>query len=298
MKNSTIGRASKVCIHLLKLDHGAKGYFSPHFYPHNSPWKLLLNNIARQYSAWWAKKPRKNQLVELRALKNSKRGRKALLLGNGPSLNRLNVSEANSGNYEIWTVNEYSHLEVSHEVNPDYHVLSDPESFNEAFSSHTFRYLSQHNATLFIPFTFESKPFGNPIHAISFNDNEKIVGKKSICPLKPRSYSAVTLYKALALVHFLNYDEIYILGLDNTEFNGYRGTIDNKIVRVGMYAAGSTVTNESPIEVFTSGIAGRMTSYARLFGDLSMFDRKKIVNLNSESLVDVFTKVREHPLIK
>jgi hypothetical protein len=93
----------------------------------------------------------------------------------------------------------------------------------------------------------------------------------------------------------LNYDKIYILGIDNTNFYNYRGTPDNRIVDIGLNTAesidGSRSTFISEFETeFTSGIAGRMQSYSHLFGDLQKFPRDKIINLDRHSLIDVFPK--------
>ena len=105
-----------------------------------------------------------------------------------------------------------------------------------------------------------------------------------------------------AACHF-GYKKIYILGIDNTNFFNYRGRLDNKLTDIGQNTAvrikkeKSSLIEEFEVE-FTSGIAGRMQSYAHLFGDLFKFPAERILNLHNESLVDAFPKIESHPLIK
>jgi hypothetical protein len=100
----------------------------------------------------------------------------------------------------------------------------------------------------------------------------------------------------------MNYDKIYLLGLDNTNFKSYVGSKDNILLDDSSITAEKNETDRtsvyaSPQIKFTSGIAGRMPSYALLFGDLKFFNKNKIVNLSENSLVDVFIKESNHPLV-
>ena len=91
-----------------------------------------------------------------------------------------------------------------------------------------------------------------------------------------------------------------MLGLDNTEFKSYVGSLDNKIyVNNDSHYAKSSIelsTTNSP-EGFTSGMSGRMQSYALQFGDLHLFSKCNIINLDPKSLIDVFKKAESHPAL-
>ena len=124
---------------------------------------------------------------------------------------------------------------------------------------------------------------------------------RNILPIKPRGYTSVTLYKALSVACYMGYSEIYVLGLDNTEFYSYYGNLNNTLgVNAATYAKkkidalDSSNTSPSP---FVSGIAGRMQSYAHLFGDLRLFSKHKIFNLDANSLTDAFMKIESHPCV-
>ncbi len=45
------------------------------------------------------------------------------------------------------------------------------------------------------------------------------------------------------------------------------------------------------------GMAGRMQTYAHLFGDLELFPKSKIRMLDGNSLIDSFEKESKHPLV-
>jgi hypothetical protein len=51
------------------------------------------------------------------------------------------------------------------------------------------------------------------------------------------------------------------------------------------------------MDEFKYGMAGRMESYALLFGDLFKFDRTKFIMLDKNSLIDAFEKLETHPMI-
>ena len=101
---------------------------------------------------------------------------------------------------------------------------------------------------------------------------------------------------------FMGYDKIYLLGFDNSNFLNYRGRPDNLMQDLGGATAERKFEKKSSFigeyeKEFTSGMAGRMQSYAHLFGDLQKFDNEKIFNLDPYSLTDAFPKILNHPLV-
>jgi hypothetical protein len=89
----------------------------------------------------------------------------------------------------------------------------------------------------------------------------------------------------------MGYDKIFILGVDNTEFKSLIGDINNKTLLEtnNLYVENSLVPMKF---VFGSagGIAGQFLQYANWFGDFKKFPRDRIVNLDTESLIDAFPK--------
>jgi hypothetical protein len=89
----------------------------------------------------------------------------------------------------------------------------------------------------------------------------------------------------------MGYDKIYILGVDNTEFKSLVGNISNRTLLEikNLYDKNSLLE----IKHFAGpdcGIAGQFLQYANWFGDFSKFPKDKIINLDTQSLIDAFPK--------
>ena len=274
-------------------------YASPHYYHGRSASKLLLNNfLLFLFRFILTKQPPKNLINPTRKLKNSKLGKTALVLGNGPSIDSLNVTSLSRHVDDIYCINEFYKLEISRELKCNNYVLSDPMNFADkdfVLPANFVELLSQNGARLFVPH-WSAKLFPNFLSSLElfyFDDRERIWCNRKISPVRPRNYRSVTLYKALALACYQGYSTIYVLGLDNTEFNSYQGSHSNIIYHnLGTY--GAQISPSVPISmegVFHSGMAGRMQSYSHLFGDLKKFSRYNIINLDQSSLTDIFPKV-------
>ncbi len=275
---------------------------SPHYDYGDSILKLSVHNLLTYYSYARAVKPPRKIFEGTRKLKNSKSGKTALLLGNGHSLSMLNTSIIPKYIDDIFVVNDFFKLEVSKYIKPTYYVLSDPLDFQskknkKQVHSGLHKYITDNECILILPHTANLQEYDQ----IIFNDLELRIGNK-INPLRPRRYTSVTLYKALAMAEWFGYEKIFILGLDNTELIGYVGDHENRIFsKAQRYApmidSYQSESNVQEMNMFVSGMAGRMKSYSRLFSDLKKFNTSHIVNLNENSIVDVFHKVQNHPLV-
>jgi hypothetical protein len=265
--------------------------------------KLLLHNVAELITFLFQPGPSASQKKSITSLKGVARGRYAVVLGNGPSLDLL-APDRLTEIHDVFVVNDFYKHKVSVNVRPSFYVLSDNidvENFSNDPDGGLAKYILKSNSRLVLPHT--SGNLSNPanIRIHYFDDRQTFRPFGGVRPDKPRSYISVTLYKALALAQYMGYERIYVLGLDNTEFVSYRGTIDNLIFRGELsyadlaagFEAGARVMKE-----FEHGMAGRMQSYSHLFGDLFKFDRNRIIQLDQHSIVDAFNKVSEHPLIK
>lgn len=280
---------------------------SPHYYHGRSVAKLAIQNLLQLISFFKTPRPKRGQLDATRVLKNSKMGKVALVLGSGPSLNNLNTDVLSDYVDDVFVINSFNQLKVATKIKPDFYGLSDPAHFgslsNEQASelSELLNYVRGSGATLVLPHTaFLAKVFID-FKCVFFDDREKTFLNTNISPMKPRSYGSTTIYKMLAMATFMGYDEIFILGFDNTNFLNYRGRPDNLMQDVGGATATRKVETKSTFiydyeKEFTSGMAGRMQSYAHLFGDLHKFKKFKVSNLDPNSLTDAFPKVGNHPL--
>jgi hypothetical protein len=148
---------------------------------------------------------------------------------------------------------------------------------------------------LIAPHTAHQSEFFSTCNKIYFDDRELTFFNGNIYPDAPRAYASNTFYKLLAMACYFGYEEIYIIGLENTNFKNYVGNVNNQIVDLGEETAKRNTSKVSALieatEIeFTSGMAGRMQSYSHLFGDLGLFEDHRIINLSEKSLVDVFEK--------
>ncbi len=280
---------------------------SPHYYHGRSITKLALHNAIELISFFKTPRPKREQLKRTRILKNSKKGKVALILGSGPSLDNLNTNLLGDYVDDVFVINSFNQLEVATRIKPAFYGLSDPAHFGILSVEQSLElngildYIKRCEATLVLPHTaFLAKIFTG-FDRVFFDDREKTFLNRNIGPLKPRSYGSTTVYKMLAMATFMGYEEIFVLGFDNTNFLNYRGRPDNLMQDIGGATAirkikiKSTFIGEYEKE-FTSGMAGRMQSYAHLFGDLHKFKKFKISNLDPYSLTDAFPKVTNHPL--
>lgn len=279
---------------------------SPHYFYGRSVRRLFIYNLVQKMQFYRRRGPSRVLLKQTKEMKNSRKGKTALILGSGPSLNTLKAEIARNFFDDIFVVNNYYLHEVSKILRPDFYCLSDPNYFvsDKTNAIHNdnrlFDFILENNATLLVSHFYRNSRIDKRIKTIFFDDREWRGYRSNISPMRPRSYGSFTLYKALALACFFGYDRIFVLGLDNTEFKSYVGSKDNKIYvdNFSNYAK-SEVELRSTVspEGFSSGIAGRMQSYALQFSDLFLFNKHKIFNLDPKSLVDAFEKTDSHPAI-
>jgi hypothetical protein len=274
---------------------------SPHFYTQRSVILLLLHNFLRLIAFLKTPRPERRILLETRKLRNTKNGKAALLIAGGPSVDLLNSEYIKTAGYDIFAMNGYNRFSISKSLVPNYYCLSDPLHFAPRSDQgieevrRLEKYIYSQNITLIAPHTAHKSRFFSSCEKVYFDDRELTLFNNNIYPVSPRAYCSNTFYKLLAMACYLGYEEIYIIGLENSNFKNYVGNAKNQIVDLGEETAKRTTKDisalieQSEIE-FTSGMAGRMQSYSHLFGDLRLFKSHRIINLSEKSLVDVFEK--------
>lgn len=272
---------------------------STHYYSGRSAFKLMRQKVLHFIFIYLpSPKPAKDQLKKIQSMHNSQVGRGAIVLGNGPSLNKLEIQNI-SNEVDIFAVNQYYALDIAKVLIPKFYVLSDPLSFSESLEGLVlepllYDYLVSNKCVLILPHTVILSDRIPLKEVIYFDDRERFIFNTNIAPTKPRSYISVTSYKALACAIHFGYEQIDVIGFDNTEFYSYLGTNTNSIVHTGKSYATRNPNNLDGVglemDMLVSGMAGRMQSYAHLFGDLVKFSSFNITNLDTESLTDAFPK--------
>jgi hypothetical protein len=282
---------------------------SPHFYHERSATLQLVQNLMQVVSFVRTPAPARDCMKSMKRMQGSKSTKTALVLGAGPSADLLITSRVPEFIDDIFVINGFNNLTIAGEITPSYYGLSDPAHFGPLEGkqlderNEILNYVKNCSATLILPHTaFGSKVFDNH-DKLFFDDRELTFFNNSISPIRPRGYGSTTIYKMLAAACHFGYQRIYLLGVDNTNFLNYVGRVDNKLTDLGQNTANRKIHFKSSLireyeQEFTSGIAGRMQSYAHLFGDLMKFPSSQIINLHKKSLVDAFPKLDSHPLIR
>ena len=266
---------------------------SAHYYFGRSPIKLAIQQFLRFLAFLKTPAPSAELLSAMSSIKNTKNGMTALIIGNGPSQELLFAEKVNQYFDDVFVVNDFHKMPAAREINATYYGLSDPISFRTDIPEiaqdlvSLESYARKTGCAFLLPHLKEIE-FSHLSNKKYFFDDRELIFLKKISPLKPRPYTSVTLYKTLSVALHLGYSNIYIIGLDNTEFYNYRGAISNHLYN----------QDADMSFVFESGISGRMQSYAHLFGDLNKFPSDKIINLDSRSLTDAFPKIESHPVLR
>jgi hypothetical protein len=243
----------------------------------------------------------------------------AFVFANGPSLKKLDflkIKKYQEEGFKIFCVNSFIADGTDLIFIPDYYVLSDPAFFgffNELYEIHgkeadkrveeikkNINALKKYkNIEIFIPIQFHGK-LDMPNEIFYFNDIEYRWFNKNVSNiLFPRFYLSMTAYKALSIASFMGFKKVYICGFDNDYFkhitvdaendlyylnDHFKEQEDSKIIKV--------TCNEA------LNIAELLHGFSSLFEDLYKFPKDRIVNFDSESLLDAFNKKHDLDVYK
>jgi len=246
------------------------------------------------------------KLSSLRLLKNSRRGKCALVIANGPSAERLRpnrVGELQSlGKLEVFVMNGFYKSGLNERIAPDHHVLSDPGHAPDAseFFEGLWLSISKGVSNVFCPRTWKiDSRVVEPERVVHFEDRSLELWSKNTSPLRPRGYLSMTAYKALAIANYMGFKKIYVVGLDNSMFLAFEVDEDNRILQSPNHAGGSGGKAPAHLDgLFPGGVADYF--YDLAFGAhqlKKLFGKYPIVNLDRASFTDTFTKFDELDLL-
>ena len=274
-------------------------------YPRRSVVSLALINLQEIWRFVFAIRPTRIQMSRTKSLRNSMVNKKALVLGNGPSLNKLDIKRVNQDGPDIWVVNNFYRFKGAKELRVTHYVITDPEHINlnekggNKELEEILRFIREKSATIVFPHWAVEAPLLaklDNVKILYLDDRQLSAWSKNTSPSKPRGYLTVTLYKALGFALFLGYKEICILGMDNSLFKSHVSDVHNRILQTpGDYAYTDKRTWDYT-ETFMDGMAGAFTMYSHLFGDLNKF-KGPIKNLDPDSLTTAFPKFASHQWI-
>jgi hypothetical protein len=252
----------------------------------------------------------KHFLRRTRSLKATQRSRSALVLGNGPSVAKLNlvaVSSQQELNLDVFVVNWFPLSELAKSITPNFIVLSDPAMAPSQVSDlrccQLWDYLSLHSEIkIVVPSSWSkylNKDLNWSVRTIYFNDLGMEGLSKNIDPTKPRGYLSLTVYKALAMASYLGYQNISILGVDNTMFQGLSVTPENDLMLGDKHFYAKQRPDQNMSNFYPNGVADFFYDISlcflhlrRCFGHL-----ENVYNLDGDSLVDCFQKNKDSALL-
>lgn len=250
-------------------------------------------------------------LKNTRSLAGSATGRQVLVIANGPSTSTLdprNVRDAMKGGMDCFAMNDFILTDLSTEITPTYYVLSDPldspDSPNER-ARRIWNRLDEHSTTtLVVPHRWWKVLRARTPTPLFFNDCGLQGWTRNISPMRAMAYMPMTSFKALAFALFLGYEEIFVIGFDNSNFKFLNVNPMNEIYYSGKTHFYSGVdstldTSASFVIDYRQGMADCLFDFSMCFYDLGhYFSYPSISNLDPCSLTDVFVKVVDSPLIR
>ena len=268
--------------------------------------RILLEFFFRSSIDFWALRQAHRSA---RSVRGSKRGRNAIVIANGPSVNKLDpakLAEAKTlGSLDIFAVNWFATSELAKFIEPDFYVLSDPDTgvnSEHLNSSSLWSQLSQwKSVTLVLPHNW-LKLFRSQTNfdAIFFDDRELIGWSKNLDLHRPRGFMSMTAFKALAAALYFDYDNIFVIGFDNSMYLNVSVNLDNELGQTPLHFYRESTEKVEKLENwYPGGMSDYLYDHARCFSDLRyIFSDSRITNLDPASLTDAFKKSRNGFLIK
>ena len=255
------------------------------------------------------------EIKKLSAIKGSKKGKRAIVIGNGPSQGLISckiLQKFSDAENDVFSVNFWSQNAELSKVAPQYLVISDPSTLTESKIDGSYSkylidsgkalkaYLLMHqNIILVAPVNqlHSLKEIFGAHRVLGFIDADMRWISSNIDPRMPRGYLSMTLFKALALAIHMGYDQVYLVGMDNTYPRDIFCDQKNRILNYERHAATADylidVSSQIPaMDVWAQDIF-------QLFHDLRRcFSGTQVMNLDCYSLTDVFPKIAHYSEIE
>ena len=241
-----------------------------------------------------------------RKAKSAYTNKDALIIANGPSVNRLHVANVlaaqSSGKLDVFALNWFPLSDLAQKIVPDFFCLSDPITkpgsqsvFKGKRTDEIWHYLdSKPTIKLILPHNWMkyTKSVKNKVE-IWIDDREFVGWSRSITVLKPRGYASVTAHKTIAAAVHMGYRTVYLIGLDNSLFKNVEVDEQNQITETPAHF----YDDEKSVDIrrqhlYPNGMQSLLYNYSLLFVYLkNCFQSGNIFNIDKSSLTDVFPKV-------
>lgn len=241
----------------------------------------------------------------IKLLKGTKRGKNVIVVGNGPSLDKLPekfLMNLQKSGFDIFAVNYFYNSRIFNCIYPNFYFSTDPDAINESSFKEVSKILNNNLSTTIFTSDYMYLKYQNafPNHQIygmcDLEIRRKLFkNRTSISPILPRSYVSMTAYKALAVAAWLEYENIYLIGIDNTYFSDVYCLEDNSLLEKNLHAGG--VLTEIYLGSKYKNIYSYFHDCSLLFNDLYKFPGYNVFNLDKNSLIDAFKKIDHKTLL-
>lgn len=257
----------------------------------NSNLYSMYNFYLIMKNKFFENKEIKQYVSKNKELKDQYLGETCFILGNGPSLKKLDFKKL-SDKY-VFTVNSLYKNENFHELNSNFHVYSDFVFFSDDFSTETAKNireeLLQYNIMTFLPSHAEKF-----IAEYQFQKNCRIYSpilhfhNKSSSKIMLDKYTidcSSVVFQCIQIALYMGFKTIYLLGCDCT---GIQNIIEKKLGQsITNYAYS---TNENDNKLYEKIVTERdmytvFQTQANIFEQYKVF--KKIVESNGASICNL-----------
>ena len=257
-----------------------------------------------------------NGYKKLTEIKNSKIGRQALLISNGPSANKLDFNKVRKlqkdQKIDVFALNSFIDDFEVHKLVPNFYMLCDPIFFGEKYSQdrypvnkydelklveqmeHDLIHKIPAETTIFVPFSQYRDAKDLPNKIIPFCD-EIVKFGKSISPTRPTPLWPLAAMHMLRLATYMNYGKIMLIGFDQTQYRSYQVDSKNKISSCSNYAFNEKRTQQIHVEY--SSMKDVFFEQYMIHRAYSLFNQHSIENLDLQSELAFFPKVGRQELV-
>ena len=236
-------------------------------------------------------------LDRIKLNKNSKQGKKLLVIGNGISSLALENLKINTLNIEILVLNGYYKTSLAKKIKPNYYLISDPGYFDQTNKNSPIKdldlrqYCVQSYASMIVPIQYYGK---DEIADLGFCDIYDPYARFTTDVLKPYNHLSMSAFKALRMGLYLGYDEIGFIGLDNDYVSCLEVDRNNRVSYLVPHTVEEKriyVDEDQNNDVVGNNIGRFIYHESFIFLDLDDFPAERIVNLNLRGLITSFRKV-------
>lgn len=232
-------------------------------------------------------------------LKNIKKNKNLLILGGGPSLQKLinkkkYVLKKNTDLMALSYFKRYGNIKLK----PTYILSADPSflgggKINSKFinkkNKKILNYLKKNNVKLFLPMEKSSYLKRHKLDINYFIARSSIFFLKNTNPIMSLSVANMSFFNALSIGLFMGYKKIYFLGLDNTYPRDVWVNKNNKLFNIERFANHYYLADQSKRY---KSISDMYSEISTIFYSLNLYKKykDKIFNLDDYSLTNTFKK--------